>query len=157
MKVTGLSLGSGRDCRWGEWITSTLFHLQYHDWGETLEQGSPGSATIWLPTALGVWSTYLATSHFTFTSQCHWHCCGLDHQNSVSISLRPMFILSILNSMWDYNKCVPKHSMLKRVCQKSPEGSIISGRFLKCWSVHTIMSKIAHNPLRFGEGFDPDL
>ncbi len=22
-----------------EWITSALFHLQYHDWGETLEQG----------------------------------------------------------------------------------------------------------------------
>ncbi len=23
-----------------EWITSALFHLQYHDWGETLEQGT---------------------------------------------------------------------------------------------------------------------
>ncbi len=23
-----------------EWITSALFHLQYHDWDETLEQGT---------------------------------------------------------------------------------------------------------------------
>ncbi len=34
------SLSSGRDCRWGEGITSALFHPQYHDWGETLEQGT---------------------------------------------------------------------------------------------------------------------
>ncbi len=27
LKVTGSSLRSGRDCRWGEWITSALFHL----------------------------------------------------------------------------------------------------------------------------------
>ncbi len=64
-----------------------------------------------------------------------------------------MFILSILNSTWDYNKCVPKHSMLKRACQKSPGWSIISGRF---WSVD-LTAKIAHNPLLFGEGFNPEL
>lgn len=34
----------------------------------------------------------------------------------------PMFILVILSSMWDENKCFPKHSMLNRVCQKSPDG-----------------------------------
>ncbi len=30
--------------------------------------------------------------------------------------------------------------------------STISGRFLKCGSVHTLMAKIAHNPLRFDFG-----
>ncbi len=30
--------------------------------------------------------------------------------------------------------------------------STISGRFLKCGSVHTLMAKITHNLLRFGEG-----
>ncbi len=33
----------------------------------------------------------------------------------------------------------------------------IPGRFLKCGSVHTLMAKIAHNPLPFGEGFGPEL
>ncbi len=42
-KVTGSSLGTGRDWRWEEWMYSALFHLQYHDWGETLEQ-SPAAA-----------------------------------------------------------------------------------------------------------------
>ncbi len=40
---------------------------------------------------------------------------------------------------------------------KVPGWSTISGRFLKCGSVHTLMAKIAHNPLRFGEGFGPEL
>ncbi len=34
----------------GEWMTSALFHPQYHDWGETLEQDTEP------PTALGVCS-----------------------------------------------------------------------------------------------------
>ncbi len=40
---------------------------------------------------------------------------------------------------------------------KVPRWSTISGRFLKCGSVHTLMAKIDHNPLRFGEGFGPEL
>ncbi len=45
-----------------EWLTSALFHLQYHDWGETLEQDTePPTAPRtpqhkWLPTAPGVCS-----------------------------------------------------------------------------------------------------
>ncbi len=35
---------------------------------------------------------------------------------------------------------------------KVPGWSTISGG-----SVHTLMDKIAHNPLRFGEGFGPEL
>ncbi len=54
-KVAGSSLRSGRNCRWGEWITSTLsLHLQHHDWG-ALEQGTepptaPQAPKHWLPT-----------------------------------------------------------------------------------------------------------
>ncbi len=34
-KVADSSLGSGRDCRWGEWMYSAHFHPQYwDDWGE---------------------------------------------------------------------------------------------------------------------------
>ncbi len=55
----GSSLRSGRDCRWGEWITSALFHPQSHNWGEALEQGTepptaPQVPQHWLPTAPGV-------------------------------------------------------------------------------------------------------
>ncbi len=32
-----------------EWITSALFHLQYHDWGETLEQGTEPSTALRAP------------------------------------------------------------------------------------------------------------
>jgi len=44
------SFRSGRNCGWGEWITSALFQLQYHDWG-ALEQGTepqllPGHCSI---------------------------------------------------------------------------------------------------------------
>ncbi len=50
MRVVSSSFRSGRNCRWGEWITSALFHLQYHDWG-ALEQGTepqllPGHCSI---------------------------------------------------------------------------------------------------------------
>ncbi len=45
-----VTLRSSRDCRWGEWITSALFHFKNHAWGETLEQGtpncSPGGAVL---------------------------------------------------------------------------------------------------------------
>ncbi len=60
-KVVTSSLRSGRNCRWGEWMYSALFHLQYHDWG-VLEQGTEPSTAPrapqhkWLPTALGVCS-----------------------------------------------------------------------------------------------------
>ncbi len=43
--------------------------------------------------------------------------------------------------------------MLKRGCQKST----ISGRFLKCGSMHTLIAKIAHNSLCFGEGIVQEL
>ncbi len=60
-----------------------------------------------------------------------------------------MFILSILNSIWDYNKSVPKH--VEKSMPKVPGWSTISGQFLKCGSVHTLMAKIAHNPLRLAK------
>ncbi len=47
--------------------------------------------------------------------------------------------------------------MLKRVCQKSPDGLLFQVDFFKCGSMHTLMAKIAHNPLRFAEGFGPEL
>ncbi len=36
-----------------EWITSALFHLQYHDWGETLEQGTKPSTAPRAPQQYG--------------------------------------------------------------------------------------------------------
>ncbi len=41
----------------------------------------------------------------------------------------PIFILSILNSTRVYNKCVQKHSTLKRGCQKSPDGLLFQVDF----------------------------
>ncbi len=48
-KVMGLSTSTGRDCRWGEWMTSALFHPQYHDCGETLEQGTEPPTALQAP------------------------------------------------------------------------------------------------------------
>lgn len=39
---------------------------------------------------------------------------------------------------------------------KVPGWSTISGRFLKCGSVHTLMANITHNPLRM-EGFSSEI
>ncbi len=50
----------------------------------------------------------------------------------------------------------PKAKYVEKSMPKVP-GWSISGRFLKCGSVHTLMAKIAHNPLHFGEGFSPEL
>ncbi len=36
-----------------EWITSTLFHLQYHEWGETLKQGIEPPIAPWVPQHYG--------------------------------------------------------------------------------------------------------
>ncbi len=44
-----------------------------------------------------------------------------------------MFILSILNSTWDYNKCVPKHKQYA----KSPRMAY----YFRGGSVHTLMAK----------------
>ncbi len=47
--------------------------------------------------------------------------------------------ISSLNSVWDYNKCVPMQSVLKRVCQKSPDGLLFqvefSGRFCDNYAI----------------------
>ncbi len=51
----------------------------------------------------------------------------------------------------------PKAEYVAKSMPKVPGWSTISGRFLKCGSVHTLMAKIAHNPLHFGEGFGPEL
>ncbi len=40
---------------------------------------------------------------------------------------------------------------------KVPGMFTISGRFLKCGSMHTLMANIAHNPLRFSERFGLEL
>ncbi len=48
-KVMGLSTSTGRDCRWGEWMTSALFLPQYHDCGETLEQGTEPPTALQAP------------------------------------------------------------------------------------------------------------
>ncbi len=68
-KVVGLGLRSDRICWWGEWITSALFHTQYHDWGETLEQGTepPGVTAIWLPTdGLNAEHNFSSMGHHTW-------------------------------------------------------------------------------------------
>ncbi len=51
----------------------------------------------------------------------------------------------------------PKAYYVEKSMPKVPGWSTISGRFLKCGSVHTLMAKIAHNPLCFGKGFGPEL
>ncbi len=68
-----------------------------------------------------------------------------------------MFILSILNSMWDYNKCVPKHvaQTVSQEYAKSPRMVYYFRSIFEVW-IHA-KDKIAHNPLRFGEGFGPEL
>ncbi len=76
----GSSLRSGRDCRWGEWITSALFHPQSHDWGEALEQGTepptaPRAPQHWLPTAPGV-----CVCVCLFTT----HCCVCVHLDGLN-------------------------------------------------------------------------
>ncbi len=59
---------AGRNCNWGEWMSSALcLHLQYHDWG-ALEQGTePPTAPRapqhkWLPTAPGVLTVCVFTA-----------------------------------------------------------------------------------------------
>ncbi len=47
----------------------------------------------------------------------------------------------------DYNKSVPKYV----------EKSLLYQAYFKCGSMHTLMAKIAHNPLRFGKRFCPEL
>ncbi len=47
----------------------------------------------------------------------------------------------------DYNKSVPKYV----------EKSLLYQVYFKCGSMHTLMAKIAHNPLRFGKRFCPEL
>ncbi len=51
----------------------------------------------------------------------------------------------------------PKAYYVEKSKPKVPGWSTILGRFLKCGSMHTLMAKIAHNPLRFGEGFCPEV
>lgn len=58
-RVAGSNLSSSWDCKC-KWVISALLHHQYHDWGETFEQGTkllPGHRSNnkkWLPTAPGV-------------------------------------------------------------------------------------------------------
>ncbi len=51
----------------------------------------------------------------------------------------------------------PKAKYVEKSMSKVPAWSTISDRFLKYGSMRTLMAKIAHNPLRFGEGFCPEL
>ncbi len=81
-----------------EWITSTLFHLQYQDWGETLEQDTepptacPGAAAIWLPTALGV-----------FTAVCvHLDGLNAEHKFRVWVTLSGHTSLHFSFTKFDY-------------------------------------------------------
>ncbi len=83
--VVGSSLRSGRDCLGGV-INQLSLHPQYHDWGETLEQGteSPTAPRTlqhkWLSTSPGVNSQYVRVCVYMFTT----HCCVWMHLDGLS-------------------------------------------------------------------------
>ncbi len=61
LEIVGSNLGSGRNCQRGGVINEHSLYLQYHDWGETLEQGTepptaPRTAAALADTAPGVCS-----------------------------------------------------------------------------------------------------
>ncbi len=102
------------------------FHLQYHDWGETLEQGteppncSPGAA--WLPTALCVFVHYCVCVCVCVCVWCVYVCsllCVCTIQN-IGHHTWPHFTFTKLVYAW------LRKSFYSRVFS---EGGTIQGRF----------------------------